>query len=97
MQKRSASYPGRFTFGQRAATGWAPGPVWTPGTDRITIPRSLSLVIILDPVRFVAYNKYISFDVVYVTVLDSVCRFPLRFVFCAEMLPAIIVHLVLRR
>jgi hypothetical protein len=70
--------------------GWAPGPVWTPATDRITIPRSGSLVTTLDPVRYVAYNKYILFAVVYVTVLDSVCRFPLRFAFCAEIIIIII-------
>ena len=57
--------------------GWAPVPVWPPATDRITIPRLRSLVTILDPGRYVAYNKHISFAVVYDTVLDILCRFPL--------------------
>ena len=56
-----------------------------------TILRSRSLVIILVPVRYVAYSKYILFAVVYVTILESVCCFPLRLAFCAEMLPAITV------
>ena len=55
--------PAVLRLGKEQEPGWAPEPVWTPATDRITIPRSCSLVTIptdytlLDPVRYAAYKK----------------------------------------
>jgi hypothetical protein len=89
--------PAVLRLGKEQQPGWAQEPVRTPATDRITIPRLRSLITILDPVRYCSLQQMTVRSLLFMSLYLSVCRFPLRFDFCAKMLPAFTVHLLLRR